>query len=134
MEAGAVHALIGTNGSGKTTLLNVIAGWERPDAGAVERLGSTVIPDWSDLAVVPQRLGLLEELTVRENIEYPSRLAGRLAELQGRVDELIWMGGALEVEGNVQQPGHDGSAEWNVYWDPPAARRVFATSAASGRN
>lgn len=46
-------------------------------------------------------------------------------EIEGRVAELLFMGGALKVEGNVQQPGHDGSAEWNVYWDPPAAKRVF---------
>jgi purine nucleosidase len=46
-------------------------------------------------------------------------------EVEDRVDELVWMGGALEVEGNVQQPGHDGSAEWNIFWDPPAAKRVF---------
>jgi purine nucleosidase len=52
----------------------------------------------------------------------------RHAELEERVDELVWMGGALGVEGNVEQPGHDGSAEWNVYWDPPAARRVFDSS------
>lgn len=45
--------------------------------------------------------------------------------VEDRIGELVVMGGALEVGGNVQQPGHDGSAEWNVYWDPPAARRVF---------
>lgn len=49
-------------------------------------------------------------------------------ELEGRIDELVLMGGALEVEGNVREPGHDGSAEWNLYWDPPAARRVFDSS------
>lgn len=49
-------------------------------------------------------------------------------ELEARIDELVWMGGALQVGGNVEQPGHDGSAEWNVYWDPPAAERVFDSS------
>jgi len=46
-------------------------------------------------------------------------------EVEPRIEAVLWMGGALEVPGNVQQPGHDGSAEWNVYWDPPAAKRVF---------
>ena len=46
-------------------------------------------------------------------------------EIEDHVDELVLMGGALEVEGNVRQTGHDGSAEWNIYWDPPAAKRVF---------
>ncbi|HYX79389.1 MAG TPA: ATP-binding cassette domain-containing protein, partial [Actinomycetota bacterium] len=35
------------------------------------------------------KLGLLNELTVRENIEYPARLAGRLEELTGEVDVLL---------------------------------------------
>lgn len=46
-------------------------------------------------------------------------------EVEGKVRELVVMGGALEVPGNVRLPGHDGSAEWNLFWDPPAARRVF---------
>jgi purine nucleosidase len=45
--------------------------------------------------------------------------------VEAKIAELVWMGGALEVPGNVSQPGHDGSAEWNVYWDPPAAKRVW---------
>ena len=27
--------------------------------------------------------------------------------------------------GNVEDPEHDGTAEWNVYWDPFAAKRVW---------
>ena len=38
---------------------------------------------------MPQKLGLFDELTVRENLEYPARLSGRLGELRGRVDELM---------------------------------------------
>ena len=40
------------------------------------------------------------------------------------------MGGALNVPGNVSpafEPGHDGSAEWNVNWDPIAAHEIWAT-------
>jgi purine nucleosidase len=49
-------------------------------------------------------------------------------EVEGKIEEVVFMGGALEVEGNVRQPGHDGTAEWNLYWDPPAAKRVFDSS------
>jgi ABC-type lipoprotein export system ATPase subunit len=66
----------------------VIAGWEHPDAGTVERPGGDV-PGWGELAVVPQKLGLFDELTVRENLEYPARLTGRLDELRDRVQELM---------------------------------------------
>ena len=47
-----------------------------------------------------------------------------------KIKELIWMGGALNVPGNVNkiiEGGQDGSAEWNVYWDPPAAHRLWQT-------
>ena len=90
LRAGELVGLVGRSGSGKTTLLNVIAGWERADAGTIERSGSeSAVPGWDVLAVVPQKLGLFDELSVRENLEYPARLHGRLEELRGRVDELM---------------------------------------------
>jgi purine nucleosidase len=49
-------------------------------------------------------------------------------DLAGRIDEVVWMGGALEVTGNVRTHEHDGSAEWNAFWDPPAVERLWRTS------
>ncbi len=49
-------------------------------------------------------------------------------DIESQVEELVWMGGALDVPGNVEEPGHDGSAEWNVYWDPPAAHQVWQST------
>jgi purine nucleosidase len=46
-------------------------------------------------------------------------------EVAAKIERLVWMGGALNVPGNVRDSEHDGSAEWNVYWDAPAARRVW---------
>jgi ABC-type lipoprotein export system ATPase subunit len=90
LRAGELVGLVGRSGSGKTTLLNVIAGWERADAGTIERSSArSATPGWDELAVVPQKLGLFDELSVRENLEYPARLHGRLEELRGRVDELM---------------------------------------------
>jgi ABC-type lipoprotein export system ATPase subunit len=88
LRQGELVGLIGRSGSGKTTLLNVIAGWERPDAGRLERPGEDA-PGWTDIAVVPQKLGLLEELTVRENVEHPLRLAGVLDDRDDRAEELL---------------------------------------------
>lgn len=36
---GEVVALVGPSGSGKSTLLSIVAGWERPTQGTIERVG-----------------------------------------------------------------------------------------------
>src|SRR5581483_1233672 len=48
-------------------------------------------------------------------------------DIESKIQEILWMGGALDVNGNVSDSGHDGSAEWNVFWDPIAAYRVWQT-------
>ncbi|MGZ8635741.1 MAG: ABC transporter ATP-binding protein [Actinomycetota bacterium] len=92
LREGELTGLIGRSGSGKTTLVNIIAGWEPPAAGSVLWAGGEDVgasPAWSDVAVLPQKHGLLDELTVRENVEYPARLTGRHEELEETVDELV---------------------------------------------
>ncbi|MGH2679880.1 MAG: ABC transporter ATP-binding protein [Actinomycetota bacterium] len=96
---GELVGLVGRSGSGKTTLLNVIAGWERPTSGEV-RWGGPIDPSspaWSGVAVVPQKLGLMEELTVEENIEYPARLAGSLDDRSDDIEDLIGVLGIGEL-------------------------------------
>jgi putative ABC transport system ATP-binding protein len=95
---GTLVGLVGRSGSGKTTLLNIAAGWERADEGSVD------VPEgaptaWADVAYVPQRLGLMDELRIRENVAYPARLAG---ELELRSDL---------IEGLQRTLGLDGLAE-----------------------
>lgn len=41
------------------------------------------------------------------------------------IARLYWMGGTMRTEGNVLEPKHDGTAEWNAYWDPEAVKTVF---------
>ncbi len=92
VRTGELVGLVGRSGSGKTTLLNLVAGWERPDEGTVAVAGvdpAVVSPPWSDVAVLPQRLGLMEELTVRENVEYPARLNGTLGSIGRLIDDLL---------------------------------------------
>jgi putative ABC transport system ATP-binding protein len=88
VASGEAMGLVGRSGSGKTTLLNLAAGWDVPDAGTIDRPGGDA-PDWHDVAVVPQHLGLMDELSVRENVEYPARLVGRLEERRPLVDDLL---------------------------------------------
>ena len=84
-RAGEVVGLVGRSGSGKTTLLNIAAGWETQDDGHVLSPDSS----WSEIAVVPQRLGLMEELSAQENVEYPARMTGVLDERSLLIDDLI---------------------------------------------
>jgi putative ABC transport system ATP-binding protein len=94
LGTGEVVALLGPSGSGKSTLLNVLAGWEEPDAGLVVwRSGGDDSPigdrPWSDVAILPQTLGLFEELSVRENVELPLRLRPALAGGRGRATDRV---------------------------------------------
>jgi putative ABC transport system ATP-binding protein len=92
---GEIVALMGPSGSGKTTVMNIVAGWEAQDEGEVVWRGGSSIPQpppWEFLAIVPQTLGLIEELTVLENVELPARLAGRLDDRhRRRAAELLEM-------------------------------------------
>ena len=53
----------------------------------------------------------------------------RALEMEPRLTEKIesvhWMGGCLDGHGNVNEPGFDGTAEWNAFWDPEAVATVF---------
>ncbi|MGB5634986.1 MAG: nucleoside hydrolase [Waterburya sp.] len=47
-----------------------------------------------------------------------------------QIAEIVWMGGALTVSGNVEKVfalEHDGTAEWNAFWDPIATKKIWDT-------
>lgn len=57
-----------------------------------------------------------------------ARLLHQRPDLVARIERVIWMGGAFEARGNVSPgdaPTHDGSAEWNAFWDPEAVQAVL---------
>jgi len=56
-----------------------------------------------------------------------TNLAAALAQrpsLNSTITQVIWMGGAVQVKGNVAMHDHNGSAEWNAYWDPRATQTL----------
>lgn len=87
VRGGELLGISGASGSGKSTLLAVLCGWEQPESGTVTHPGGPVagLP-WSELALVPQTLGLLDDLTVEENIRLGGRLAPRTQRSSRRDD------------------------------------------------
>ncbi len=77
--AGSVVVVEGRSGSGKSTLCQLVAGLEPPDRGEVLVAGipAVAVRDWGRLALLPQRLGLPPELTVRDNVALPCWVRGR---------------------------------------------------------
>jgi len=49
----------------------------------------------------------------------------RKPEIREKIEQVIWMGGAFSTQGNVQTYQHNGTAEWNVYWDPIRSKELF---------
>ena len=96
LRGGELAALLGRSGSGKSTLLAILAGLQQPDQGETDPAANPQLP-WSKLAFLPQRFGLLPELTIRENIEYPARLNGTLAEHSPAVEQLLERLGLSEL-------------------------------------
>ncbi len=46
--------------------------------------------------------------------------------IRAKIEQVVWMGGAFKTQGNVQTYQHNGSAEWNAFWDPQSSKELFA--------
>ena len=47
------------------------------------------------------------------------------ARIKAKIKQIVWMAGAFKTQGNVQTFQHNGTAEWNVYWDPKSSKELF---------
>ncbi len=85
---GVLAALVGPDGAGKTTLLRLLAGLLPPDEGELFVLGIDVAHDpqrvQDAVAYMPQRFGLYEDLTVKENLDLYADLHGVTAAARGQ--------------------------------------------------
>jgi putative ABC transport system ATP-binding protein len=86
LNAGSSLALMGESGSGKSTLLHLIAALDEADGGQIW-LDGVRVTGLSDLeratlrretlGIVFQQLNLIPSLTVRDNLAFQTRIAGR---------------------------------------------------------
>ncbi len=73
IRRGEFFTMLGPSGSGKTTCLRMIAGFERPDEGAIELAGTDVSglpPNERDVNTVFQDYALFPHMSVGDNIAY----------------------------------------------------------------
>ncbi|WP_214106842.1 sugar ABC transporter ATP-binding protein [Acrocarpospora catenulata] len=84
LRSGTVTALVGENGAGKSTLMKIIAGQEAPSAGEI-RVGEKTLRAASvreareaGIAIVPQELAPIPDMTIYENLFLGRELKGAL--------------------------------------------------------
>ncbi len=90
---GEFFSLLGPSGSGKTTVLRMIAGFEKPTAGAILLGGQDVTslaPYDRDVNTVFQDYALFPHMTVQQNVEYGLKVKGvARASRRGRAGEML---------------------------------------------
>ena len=65
---GEICALLGPNGAGKSTTLKILAGLQQPTSGAATVAGRIPRDAKQFTGVMPENLGLFEDLTVEEHL------------------------------------------------------------------
>ncbi|HUH53042.1 MAG TPA: sugar ABC transporter ATP-binding protein [Microbacteriaceae bacterium] len=109
---GEVHALVGQNGSGKSTLVKCLTGVHAPDTGEFTVFGKKVnfpvqSPTDHGIAVIHQDIGLVEDLTVLENLGINAKYGTRLASpISNRREKEIYreLLARLEIDLPFDQP------------------------------
>jgi len=101
---GELLTILGPSGSGKTTLLKIVAGFERPEGGAVKVDGveiTSLPPARRDIGMVFQNYALFPHLTVHGNVAFPLEMRGvSRSEIGRRVGEALAM---VELAGYGQR-------------------------------
>ena len=108
VEAGTLLALLGPSGCGKTTLLRLIAGLDRPHAGAIE-VGGRVVedptvhlpPERRQVGLVFQEYALFPHLSVADNVAFG---LSRGPDRETRVQDLL---GQVGLDGLGERMPHE---------------------------
>ena len=91
VRKGEVFAFLGPNGAGKTTTVEIIETIRTPTSGKVSLLGMDVTKKKRDIVprigVLPQGFSSFDRITVRETMQYYSRLfSGRNTDIDGLIE------------------------------------------------
>ena len=98
VEAGRFYGFLGPNGAGKSTTIKMLTGLLAPTSGSMRILGESLAdPDRAReikrrIGVVPENLGLFDNLTAREYLTFIGRMyLLPLATVRERCQELLAM-------------------------------------------
>lgn len=109
IDTGDIFGIIGMSGAGKSTLLRCLCTLEQPTSGRVlldgtdlsTLTGKALLDTRRRMGVVFQGYNLLMQRTVRQNITFPLRMAGRKGgETVKRADELLALVGLSDKAEN----------------------------------
>jgi len=93
VHRGEIFSLLGPSGCGKTTLLRLCAGFETPDKGRIILDGRDITelpPEKRKVNTVFQSYALFPHLSIRENIAFGPRTAGKSKkEIDYEVDRML---------------------------------------------
>lgn len=77
---GGLVALVGPDGAGKTTFMRLVCGLLTPTSGELEVFGMNTVTDseaiQERIAYMPQRFGLYQDLSIKENMDLFANLQG----------------------------------------------------------
>jgi ABC-2 type transport system ATP-binding protein len=80
VEKGRIFCLLGENGAGKTTIIRIMLQLLHPDSGKLKLFGKPANAEHkSKIGFVLDHDGLLEELSIRDNLAYAMILYGQKA-------------------------------------------------------
>ncbi len=130
---GETVVLLGPSGCGKTTLLRLIAGFNRPTAGAIRIAGRTVAsptvmvpPEKRSLSMVFQSYAVWPHKTVFENLAYGLRLR--------RLDAATITAKVNDALATVRMEVYGVALSERALGRPAAARRARACARARARD
>ena len=94
VEKQTIYGFLGPNGSGKTTAIRLLTGLLKPTSGQVNVLGCHLPQEANKLRLkigyMTQKFSLYDDLTVKENLQFISKIYGLTAnEQKSRLSELL---------------------------------------------